>query len=602
MLNTKIVLFILILGYFIIGLPYEETSQGYCPKSKPPPKQSEQTPPDQPPPVTVARPTLSVGLQPRLQSLRTPSGSLNGIVEPWEVWWTLNREKHLNFRQPIEWVSIKQTEGGTTSITKHQIYEDLFNILIKSIADKDFTLSWNAALALGRAGDPKAVPYLTKAYQESKQILVKNYSLIGLGWLRDNSAIDILKTAVLDKKEQEVARSHAAAALGYLSDPTVLGTFKGIINDKELKKYTDLIAAVAVAAGLTRDSAALPLLSGLLNSSERMDAKVRCYAALGMGRLGTEDAFKELKKAINNKDKSVRVSIAIALGMINGGTALPSGQTGGAAFDPAKIKDELFNLLNDKEPIVRSMAAVSLAQFVTKNKLSDTKAVSTALVKALKETRSTEGDGLIVLAMGILGDESAKEEFKGILENRKKRILLKGAVIIADGLIKNKEAVPMLINMLQKQPDDPMLAPYLILSLGMIGDERAVDVIQPLWDKVDKNVSSVAYTNMAVALSMLGKRKEVVAQLVKHCAKGQNDIMRQYALHTLGLLGDRESAKAFVEAYENENSDTIKTYAVTGIGFMMEKSPLPLVLEWTADNNTEVPTLIIDHLLPIPMP
>ena len=539
---------------------------------------------------SVARPPLSVGLQPRLPTIRTMGGSpesavssLLGVVEPWEVWWTLNREKYLNFRQPIEWVTVKETEG-TRTVIRHQIYNDLYNILVKSLEGKDYTLAWNAALALGRAGDTAAIPQLKKAFMESPHPLVVNYSLVALGWMKDASVVKVLSEAIADKNQAEIIRSHAAVALGYVNDPASIKALQEVISDKDFKKQSDVVSSALFSLGMIQDAASVKLLGGILNSQTRIDSKIRAYAALGLGQIGNKDAFLELKKAVADKEKNVRMSVVIALGLVN---------------EP-KAKDELISLLKDKEEGIRGMAAISLAQSAIKypDKAHTSKAVADALLNSLVESKR-EGQGLIVIALGILGDQRAKPEFNKIMDNKKKSNLIKGSVIVAYGLLKDKEVVPLLIGMLNKCPDDPILAPYLILGLGMIGDERAADVIQSLWDKVDKNVSSVAYTNMAVALSMLGKRKEVVEQLTSHSAKGQNSTLRQYALHTLGLLADRDSAKVFVDAWNDENS-AVRIYAVVGIGLLMEKSPTPMIAQWLANNNTEINTWIIDHLLPIP--
>ncbi|MFA5795231.1 MAG: HEAT repeat domain-containing protein [Candidatus Brocadiia bacterium] len=587
-------LLVLVLACFIFVLPWEQNSEAWCPN---PPKTmgSEAAPPSvNPTPVLVSRPALSIGLMPRIQAMRTPVGpTLDGVAETWEVWWTLNRDKFFSFKQPIEWVSIKKTDGGTTSITKHPIYEELLKLLRTALTEKDQTVAWNAALALGRSGEPTVLPDLQKAFKENKQILVKDYSILGQGWLRSNEALEMLKSVALDNKEQEVLRSHAVAALGYLSDPAVFGILKSIIEDKENKKFTDLRAAAAIAMGFTKDKDAVTTLAGLLNSAEKVNPKIRSYAAMGLGRIGNEGAFNELKKVMADRDNSVRVSAAIALGMMSVGPV-------GSANEPKKIQDELISLLKDKQGIIRGLAAISLAQITVKNKeVMDTKTIVPALSKALKDTKTADGDGLIVLAMGILGDESYKAEFKSIMEDRKKRQLLKAAVVMATGLMKDKSQAPTFIAMLKKQSDDPIMSPYLIMSLGMIGDEKALEAIEPIWAKVDKNVTSLAYTNMAVAMSMLGKRSEIVAQLIQH-TKSNNDALKQYACHTLGMLGDRDSAKTFVENYNSEKSDTNKAFIITGIGFLMEKASSPIVAEWTGNNNTEISTLIIDHLLPLP--
>ncbi|MFH1228566.1 MAG: HEAT repeat domain-containing protein [Planctomycetota bacterium] len=537
----------------------------------------------------ASRPPLDIGLQPRIQNITTPGNFLAGLAEPWEVWWTLNREKFLNFRQPVEWERVAQ-EGGTKSVVRSKVYDEIFNVMVESLQGKDMTLAWNAAIALGRSGRTDAIPYLEKAYLESKYILSRNYSLVSLGWLKDASVVEFLGKALSDNTAMDITRSHAAAGLGYINDPASVSTLKNALNDKNSQLNIDTTASVVFSLGMLQDKSAIPLLDNFLNG--KFDTQLRSYAALSLGHIGDNDALKKLKNAVNDKDLNIRLSAAIALGL----TGEP------------EAKNELISLLQDKNESVRGMAAISLAQSTLKypSKTPTPKAVGDHLLKLLQESKR-EGQGLTIIALGILGETRAKPEFRKIMEDRKKSDFVKGAVAIALGLLKDKESLPVLTDLFAKRSDDPILAPYLIMSIGMIGagtddpaNKKAIDALLPIWANADKNFSRVAYTNLAVTLTMLGKRQEVLTQLVKHSAKGQNGTLRQYALHTLGLVADKESAQALVDACKDENDNSIKLYAVIGMGLILEKSPVPLIGYWTANNNTEVPTMISEHLLPIP--
>ncbi|MFA5795232.1 MAG: HEAT repeat domain-containing protein [Candidatus Brocadiia bacterium] len=539
--------------------------------------------------ISAVRPPLGSGLQPRITSLRTLANSdgqimtLAGMVEPWEVWWTLNRDKFLNFRQPITWVTVKESEGSRSVIIL-PIYKELLEILKSALNERDYTLVWNAALALGRCGDPEAIPLLQKAFNDTEHPLVKNYTLVSLGWIRDPSAVDFLAGKLTDKKTQEIVRSHAAVGLAYINEPGSLKALNETINEKEYRKQADVVCAAAYALGLLKDNSAVKTLAAYLSGELKSDTRIRSYAALALGHIGSKDAFQELKKSAGDKDRGVRTSVAIALGLM----------------EEPKAKDELLNMLQDKDEVIRGMAALALAESTLKypDKAHSQKMVSDNILKCFGNCKR-DGQGLTIIALGILGESKIKPELRKMLEEKRKPRAVKGAAIMAYGLLKDKEAVPLLMDLLKTTPDDPILAPYAILALGMIGDEKAVASIQPLWDRVDKNVSAVAYSNMAVSLSMLGKRKEVLDQLVKHSVKGQSDTLRQYSLHTLGLLADKEAAQAFVEAYK-EGDTNAKANAVVGIGLLMEKNSIPLVTQWLADNNTDIFTWIIDHLLPIP--
>ncbi|MDI6787608.1 MAG: HEAT repeat domain-containing protein, partial [Planctomycetota bacterium] len=125
-----------------------------------------------------------------------------------------------------------------------------------------------------------------------------------------------------------------------------------------------------------------------------------------------------------------------------------------------------------------------------------------------------------------------------------------------------------------------------------------VEILQKIWSKADKNLAMTAYTNLSLALTMLGKRKEVLAKLQEHI-KSKDIYLRAYALHTLGLVGDRASAKAFVESAKDNNREVRKS-VITGIGFLMDKNAINPLNKVTAD-NIDIQISIIDHILPIPV-
>ncbi|MDI6788767.1 MAG: HEAT repeat domain-containing protein, partial [Planctomycetota bacterium] len=125
-----------------------------------------------------------------------------------------------------------------------------------------------------------------------------------------------------------------------------------------------------------------------------------------------------------------------------------------------------------------------------------------------------------------------------------------------------------------------------------------VEILQKIWSKADKNLAMTAYTNLSLALTMLGKRKEVLDRLQVD-VNSKDIYMKAYALHTLSLIGDRESAKAFVESAKDGNSEVRRT-TMTAIGFLMDKNAINPLNKITAD-NIDVQMLIMDHILPIPV-
>ena len=108
------------------------------------------------------------------------------------------------------------------------------------------------------------------------------------------------------------------------------------------------------------------------------------------------------------------------------------------------------------------------------------------------------------------------------------------------------------------------------------------------------------HTNVAVAVTMLGKKKYgILPKLIQQAKQTKNLVLRLYALHTLGLLGDRESAQTFIEAYKDSNT-YVRYATLTGIGFLMDKSNLNPINKVTA-NSVDIPMDVMDHILLIPV-
>jgi len=100
----------------------------------------------------------------------------------------------------------------------------------------------------------------------------------------------------------------------------------------------------------------------------------------------------------------------------------------------------------------------------------------------------------------------------------------------------------------------------------MIGDSKAVDIIKKKWDDVGSKTTNVAYTNMAVALSMLGARDEVVLPMLrKHFGKKEMTSLRQHALHSAGLIGGKDIISDMVKLYDGESNPQVRNYVINSV-------------------------------------
>ena len=524
---------------------------------------------------------MDFGLQPKLQAMTLGTANLLGVVEPWEVWWTRNRAEYLKFRKPIEF--IQRSDSGYVNVAKE--YDEIFNLFNKALHDKDPSVRVSAAYGLSKLGELsgfKVEEILKKAFYDESQLYAENNILLALGLMGSAEHVFLLKKIALYKEETEINRCYAVLGLGYVrKDEEAIKILRELISHPD---KPEVMATAALALGNLRDASAVPLLakliqSGLFYQGEKYDRRVRAYAALGLGRIGTREAVNELKKSLDDREKIVQECVAIALGT----TKLPE------AISP------LSQLLSDRDLSVRGFAAISLSRIPDKG-------VYPLLLNAYQNAKDPQVDGMIVLAMGLSGDKRAIPELQKILSTKTKRPLLKGAAAIALGLLKDTSAVPVIADLLDKSKD-PVFCAHLTLSLGMIGDNKAVEVIRKKWEDISsKTATNIAYTNMAVALTMLGARDEVVLPMIrKHLDKKEMTALRQHAIHSAGLIGGQDIINDLVKLYDGETNPQVRNYVISSLGFLVDVNETPLITKVTSDNDYNVFMSIVENLLPLPL-
>lgn len=518
------------------------------------------------------------------------------MVEPWEVWWSNNRDKFISFREPVEWANIVDDGQGSKSVTIHPLYDELINALVEGMSNKNTFVAFRAAISLGKvkdamdpsAGSQKAMELLKKSEESETRLFVRNNMLLALGFSGDASAGELARKVLLDKKKEiALRRCYAALTIGYLpvnnSDSTK--TLKDILADREDDHEVRCCAALAL--GNLKDASAIALLGKMLNQAEggkKEHPAVRAYAALALGRIATKEAITELQKSspTAEKESDVRTAVVIALGM----TGAPEAGDSVAAF------------LRDRYPVVRGYAALALAQVKSPKSYE-------IISELFRKEKSVEADGLMALALGLSCHDKAKADLRKILENKKARSpLFKASAAIGLGLLKDSEAVPIIVSILsdEKQQNDTLLTPYLILALGMIKDPKGVEILQKMWEKLPDRSNTYPYhSNLAIALTMLGKKKDIVMPaLLKQASQTRDQLLRSYALHSLGLLGDRESAKVFINAASDKDNTFVMYTTMSAIGFLMDKNQLNPLSKVTG-NLVDVSSVIMDHIGGIPV-
>jgi HEAT repeat protein len=158
--------------------------------------------------------------------------------------------------------------------------------LLRYVGDSDFRMRAGVFSALGKIGDKTAVPW-TRAALADQDHLVRTSAAIALGNFKDSSTVLPLIDALSDAYYG--VRYSAAEALSNIGKPAV----KPVLF--HLQQPADTLAfylMVEVAGNLVSDQF-IDILSNIINSN---DPYARAFAAEALGKIGTSDAMKILRK------------------------------------------------------------------------------------------------------------------------------------------------------------------------------------------------------------------------------------------------------------------------------------------------------------------
>ncbi len=277
--------------------------------------------------------------------------------------------------------------------------------LILALKNEDYLVRKDAAIALKRIGDERAVEALIEAlkyenWEDDYTVLiaVREHAAEALGIIGDKKAVNPLIEALKDVDED--VRWKAAVALGNIGDPSAVEPMIDCLNDDNWNVRKN----IAIALGKIGDDRAF---NSLLKTMDDKDWHVRKYAAAAIGKIGNEMAIDPLVKALNDEDNDVRWKSIIALGEIGKPAVIP-----------------LLKAFKDEDWEVRGRAAEVLG------KIGDERAVE-PLIRALNNKRDKNHNkyvrGRIIEALGKIGDERAVEPLINALDDQYIYVRLKAS-------------------------------------------------------------------------------------------------------------------------------------------------------------------------------
>lgn len=284
--------------------------------------------------------------------------------------------------------------------------------LLALLDDKDDGVKMGAADALGKIGDPQAVPKLIALLQNpATSTKVRTTVIAAIGLIAAPSSEPVLAQAVENPSVDGEARAQAAAGLGRIASPTAVATLLHALTDYDLNLRSAAISAlaeagrpgetsppnpavvqqllqalsnprkevrlgVAQALASVQDPAADAALAHLL-ATDKQDDDVRAAAATALGFSGNRDAIGPLVEALNDPSGTVAEAATHALGRIGvdavpklvsllakgGTTAFYASTALGEQLDSsqgATVLKQLTTALRSSNPTVQRWLAVAI--------------------------------------------------------------------------------------------------------------------------------------------------------------------------------------------------------------------------------------------------
>jgi beta-lactamase regulating signal transducer with metallopeptidase domain len=202
----------------------------------------------------------------------------------------------------------KQSDQTTSS--EEESAARHMSALITLLESLDPKVREHAATALGKSGDPKAVPALIERLND-EDASVREHVTTALGDIGDKRAIPAL-TKIITSDANSRVREHAASAIGSIGGNDAYDVLVNVYNSDDV---IGVRAHAAYGLGLSKDRRAFVLLMEGLNS-KYSEIRFNCVEALGL--LGDRRAEQEIRKLLRDPSPQVREGAARALKMLDG--------------------------------------------------------------------------------------------------------------------------------------------------------------------------------------------------------------------------------------------------------------------------------------------
>jgi len=532
-----------------------------------------------PTPLTPGTPP--VGPVPQPLSPR-PRRGLNGTLPPsgpnishWSFWWELNRERLLDLRAmqrerlarrttPSPHVFGEGDEKNRRGDRDTGARESLLEALRAAARDGNADVATGAIIALGKAGDARAVPLLMSLVESrSSDATVRESAALALGMIGEASAEvrPFLARLTGDKSIRLRSRAFAALGLGFLGDPGAIPILMRRARTNAPSR--DVPACAILGLGLLGDEMVVPdLAAGLSGTKSRRirDGYLRAYTAAALGLVRSRAGLPAVTSALRDPDREVRRQAVLSAGAL------------ATARDEPVIRTLLLLLGKDRDTQVRAFAAVTLGEL-------GAPAAADSLLYAYRK-----GDGVTVayaaIGLGLLARNTEQSTLRErIVPFLRAQFMergnndLRGALAIALGIARDDKAVKVLTRVLTGK-GDPTVRSHVAVALGLIGDESSV---KPLRAALQARGQPDLQKEAALALALLGDR-DAEGPLADIVRSAGTEFVRGSAAVALGRLASPRTAGILRDVLADRTSAaTTRSFCAVALGQVLERHPVPIL-------------------------
>ncbi|MGC8887154.1 MAG: HEAT repeat domain-containing protein [Verrucomicrobiia bacterium] len=385
----------------------------------------------------------------------------------------------------------------------------------------------------------------TSTNLHEKVVACKRLAVIG-----DQESIPALSKLLEDPQMHHMARF----ALEPNPSPLVDEVFRSALGKLQGK----LLIGVINSIGVRRDAAATPQLVNLLKSSE---PEVAGAAGAALGRIGTPEAAKALKKAISSAQGALKEDL-VCSAILCGERLYSSGKNSDAV--------QLLDFVRNSDiPRHLKMAATRGAILARGDDgLS-------LLIDQLK----SDDDGMFAVGLRVAREFNSPKTTSALIDlyskiaaSSKQNVYRLSALLEAIGDRKDPAVAPLAIKVLTDDRTLPTLQLSAIKVISKIGDESAVPALLKVAAKGNTDAAKAAYnclitiggkdaeSAIANAIKIGGDEEKIVAIKIASerniqsaipvlliSANSQNKTIRMAAITAVGAIGEQSHLKDMID-------------------------------------------------------